>query len=371
MARPFRVLLLTTSLGRGGAEQQVADLGLSLRARGSEVAVLSMTPNLSHMDELRAADIEVGTLDMQPGKPTVAGLLGYRSFIRRWRPELVHSHMVHANLLARLGRPFALSTPVICTVHTVMEGRRWRSVAYRLTDRLAAATTAVSQAAAERSIRVGAVPRSRMTVIPNGFDFARARVEPGASESIRRQLQVGGDFLWVTVGRLVPEKGHDALLRAFVALRRDWPAARLVIVGDGPIKKALDQLIGELGLVGSATLLGERQDVPAILAAADGFVLSSRWEGLPMVLLEAAGQMLPIVSTDVGGCREVVRPELGGILTGTSPDSIAIGMSRVMGLTDAERGRIGRELRAHVAADFDLETIVMRWERLYASVIDR
>lgn len=369
MIRPRRLLLVATSMARGGAEQQVVDLATTLRARGWVVAVLSMTAPSDHVDELMAAGIDVASLDMERGRPTPAGFLRYGAFVRRWRPDLVHSHMVHANLLARMGRVFAPRVPVVCTIHNVIEGRRWREIAYRLTDPLASATTAVSQAAAERSVRVDAVPRGRVTFIPNGFDFSRAQVAEGAGDAIRRELGVADGFLWVTVGRLVPEKGHDMLLEAFETVHQARPDVRLAVAGNGPQRRALDQLIAERGLAGSAMLLGERRDVPALLAAANAFVLSSLWEGLPMVLLEAAAQRLPIVCTDVGGCREVARPELGAVLAHPDPADIARGMLRVMDLTPDERARTGTDLRNLVRSEFDMDAVVVRWEELYASLL--
>jgi glycosyltransferase involved in cell wall biosynthesis len=369
--QPRRLLVLTTSMARGGAERQVVDLATELRARGWIVAVLSMIRPSDYVDELAASDVEVADLGMTRGRPTVAALLRYRSFVRLWRPDIVHSHMVHANLLARIGRVFAPRIPVVCTVHTVMEGRRWRAIAYRLTDPLASATTAVSRAAAERSVRNSAVPSGRITVIPNGFAFSRAHVANGVADVFRRELGMDDNFLWVTVGRLVSEKGHVMLIRAFEAVHRARPNARLAIAGDGPERPVLDRLVTELGLGGSAFVLGERRDVAAILAAANAFVMSSHWEGLPMVLLEAAAQALPIVCTDVGGCSEVVRPELGGVLTGRSPEAIASGMLWVMDLAADDRTKIGNDLRNLVQSEFDMGAVVGRWEELYASVMTR
>jgi glycosyltransferase involved in cell wall biosynthesis len=371
MIRQRRLLLVVTSMARGGAEQQVVDLAMALRARDWVVAVLSMTTPSDHVDELIAAGIDVTTLNMRRGRPTPASFVRYGAFVRRWRPDIIHSHMVHANLLARIGRLFAPTVPVVCTVHTVMEGRRWRAIAYRLTDRLANTTTAVSQAAADQSVRVGAVPGGRVTVIPNGFAFTRARIADGAGEAIRRELGAVDGFLWVSVGRLVPEKGHDLLVDAFEMVREKRPDARLAIAGDGPLRPALDQLVAGRGLTGSAILLGERRDVPALLAAGNAFVLSSRWEGLPMVLLEAAAQALPIVCTDVGGCREVARPELGAILARTNPIDLARGMLRVMDLAPAERARTGEQLRNLVRSEFDMDAVVVRWEELYTSLMAR
>jgi glycosyltransferase involved in cell wall biosynthesis len=356
-------------MARGGAEQQVVDLATTLRARGWMVAVLSMTTPSDHVDELVAAGVDVESLDMRRRRPTLTGLLRYGAFVRRWQPDVVHSHMVHANLLARIGRVFAPTVPVVCTVHSVMEGRRWRTIAYRLTDRLASATTAVSQAAADRSVRTGAVPGGRIAVIPNGFDFSRAQIAEGADEAIRKELGAAESFLWVTVGRLVPEKGHDLLLEAFEAVRRARPDVRLAVAGDGPQRRTLDQLVDARGLAGSAMLLGTRRDIPALLAAANGFVLSSRWEGLPMVLLEAAAQMRPIVCTDVGGCREIARPELGAVLTRTDPADLARGMLQVMDLTPEAQARTGQHLQNLVRTEFDIDAVVGRWEELYLSLL--
>jgi glycosyltransferase involved in cell wall biosynthesis len=240
-----------------------------------------------------------------------------------------------------------------------------------MTDWLASATTAVSQAAADRSIGTGAVPPNRITVIPNGFDFSRALVAEGAGSAIRRELRAEDSFLWLTVGRLVPEKGHDILLDAFAHVVRARPTARLAIAGDGPERQALDRAITSLGLSGLATLLGERRDVSTLLDAADAFVLSSRWEGLPMVLLEAAAQALPIVSTDVGGCREVAQPDLGAVLSSPNPRGLASAMLQVIDLSPTERASVGWGLRRHVEANFEIGTVVDRWDALYASLLER
>jgi glycosyltransferase involved in cell wall biosynthesis len=364
------VLFVTTSMARGGAQRQVVDLATRLRAAGWRVAVLSMTTPSEHLAELAAAEVEVASLDMTRGRPTLGALMRYARFVRAWKPDVIHSHMVHANLLARVGRPFAPRVPVICTVHNVMEGARWRTIAYRLTDRLATVTTAVSEAAAARSVQSGAVPKGRIRPFPNGFDFSR-QVPAGARDSIRRELGVEDGFLWVTAGRLVPQKGYDLLLDAFNVVRRARPEARLAIAGDGPERLALDEIVQRLGLAGSATLLGDRQDVPSILVAADGFVLSSRWEGLPMVLLEAAAQQLPIVCTDVGGNREIAKVAAGGVLVDVTPAAIAAGMLQVMGLSPAERARIGAALQEVVRSEYDLTVVVDRWKELYAAVISR
>ncbi len=329
-----------------------------------------MTTPSEYLDELAAADVEVASLDMMRGRPTLRALLRYGRFVRGWKPDVIHSHMIHANLLARVGRVFAPNVPIICTVHNLAEDARWRKIAYRVTDRLATATTAVSEASVERYVRDGVFAKGRISAVPNGFDFSRQAPE-GARAKIRRELGVASEFLWVTAGRLDYEKGYDLLLGAFDAVRRERPDVRIAIAGDGPEKQPLMEIAGRLGLANSAVLLGDRQDVPSILAAADGFVLSSRSEGLPMVLLEAAAQGLPIVCTDVGGNREIAKPELGAVLVGVTTQAIATGMIQLMNVIPAERAVIGRALQAYVRARYDLEAVVVSWTQMYESAMAR
>ena len=370
MSRPPRVLFVITSLDRGGAQRQIVDLAARLHAAGWPVAVLSMTPPAEYLDELAAAGIKVVTLRMRRARPTPMAFARYGRFVRAWKPDVIHAHMVHANLLARLGRIFAPRIPVICTVHNVNEGARWREIAYRLTDRLATMTTAVSEAAAERYVEIGAAPRGRIEAIPNGFDFSRASPagcpggDPGRARGRRRRVPVGD-------GRSPrhPEGLRPAARGLRSASTASGADARLAIAGDGPEREALDVPAGGARRSSpAATLLGDRSDVPGLLAAADGFVLSSRWEGLPMVLLEAAAQGLPIVCTDVGGDREVVRPELGGVLTDVDVTAIAEGMLRVMAMTPAERAAIGDALRDHVHSGYDMDVVVDRWRGIYTDL---
>ena len=120
MTRRRRLLFVTTSMDRGGAQRQIVDLAIRLKAAGWTVAVLTMTPPTHYVDELAAGDIELMSLEMAPRRPTVRGWLQYGRIVRAWRPDIIHSHMVHANLLARVGRLFAPRVPVISTVHNVV-----------------------------------------------------------------------------------------------------------------------------------------------------------------------------------------------------------------------------------------------------------
>src|SRR5690606_21010209 len=132
-----------------------------------------------------------------------------------FRPDVVHAHMVHANLLTRIGRLFAPVPVLISTAHSANEGARWRAVAYRFTDRLTEETTNVSDAAVRRSIEWGAVPATRIRFMPNGIDLSRFRRDGESRAQYRRALDLDGRFAWLAVGRFEEPKDYPSMVEAF------------------------------------------------------------------------------------------------------------------------------------------------------------
>ena len=322
---------------------------------------------LSHIFlPLQDEGVRLASLDMAKGVPDPRALAWLARLLRRWRPDVVHAHMVHANLLARLCRPLAPVPRLISTMHSDDEGPQWRYYAYRLTDRLSDVTTAVSQSALEEAVRRHAVTVNRIRVVPNGIvsrRFARDRLIRGGTRS---SLELGEGFVWLSVGRLADVKRHTDLLAALRIVQERTPNVRLLIAGDGPLRAALEHEIQHTGIDSNVSILGERDDVPALMQAADGFVMSSAWEGLPMVLLEASASSLPIVATDVGGSRDVVADAETGFLTpALQPEPLAEAMLRVMDLAQIERHAMGDRARQRVVERFDMEHVANDWEALY------
>ena len=365
------VVLLTTNLATGGAEAQVFHLAGELHRRGWDVRVISLLPPTAFAAELREAGVEVASLGMRPGVPDPRALARLAGILNRWRPWLLHSHMFHANLLARAVRLVCPVPALVCTIHSMAEsGRasrriRLRDLAYRVTDPLADCAVAVSHAAAERHAGGGAVPREKLRVIPNGVDTTLFRPDPERRARLRRELGVAGEFVWLAAGRLMWKKDYPTLLRALAGQR----GAVLLIAGEGPQEAELRDLAR--GLAVDARFLRRRADIPALMNAADGLVLSSVVEGLPMVLLEAAASGLPAVATDAGGTREAVAEgETGFIVPCANPAALAAAMSRMAAFSPAERQRISAAARARAAAQFDLRAVATEWERTYRELLE-
>jgi glycosyltransferase involved in cell wall biosynthesis len=367
-----RVALLTTSLARGGAESQITQCAIALRRRGWETAVVSLLAPTAFAGELAAEGVPVRSLGMRPGQPDPRGLVRLIAFLRVFRPQILHSHLFHANLAARLVRLFCPVRVVFSTLHSVAESRReaagvrLRDWVYRLTDPLADMVTAVSQAVADRHRASGAVRPAKLRVIPNGVDTSLYRPDPARRESARRELGIAERFVWLAAGRLLWKKDYASLLRAF-ARQTD---SLLLIAGEGPEGGRLRQQARELGV--DARFLGTREDLPALLNAADGFVLSSVVEGLPMVLLEAAASGVPAVATDAGGVSECVSDgETGFVVPRSDGDALADAMSRLAALPAGTRARMARAARARAVERYDAETVVAEWERTYRELLER
>jgi glycosyltransferase involved in cell wall biosynthesis len=368
-----RILFLSTSMGMGGADQQLLSAAQGMRSRGHEVLIVSLTALGPMGLQARSAGIPTESLEMRRGFPDPRGLMRLVRIVGAWKPDIVHTHMVHANLMARALRLFVPIPALVSTIHNIYEGGRLRMAAYRLTNRLVDQMTIVSQAAADRFIAEGIVPRELLRVVPNGVDTDRfSDVPSGTREVVRRSVGLDREFVWLAIGRFEIAKDYPNMLRGFVAVRERYPQAVLLLVGRGSLQPETEKLVNALGLGSGVRFLGVRRDVPEIMSAADGYLMSSAWEGMPIVLLEAAAAGLPIVATAVGGNQEVVRDEESGFLVPPrDPEALARGMLRLMGLSEAERRLWGERGRDYVRSHFGLGQVVMRWEAVYREVLAR
>lgn len=369
----MRVLLLSTSMGMGGADKQLLSAALEMRARGHQVLIASLTPLGPMGHQAVSGGIPTVSLDMRRGFPDPRGLFRLVQLVRSWKPDVLHSHMVHANLMARAARLFVPVPALVSTIHNINEGGPVRMAAYRLTNRLVDHMTIVSEAAAERFVSEDIVPRELLRVVPNGVDTDLFRnVRPGTRESLRQSLGLGGEFAWLAIGRFELAKDYPNMLRAFAGVRRRHPDAVLLLVGKGSLQPETEALVREMGLQDGVRFLGVRHDVPELLSAADGYVMSSAWEGMPIVLLEAAAGGLPIVATRVGGNHEVVRDgETGFLAPPRDHEELTRAMLRLVQLPADQRRAMGSRGAEHIRTHYGLGRVVDRWEALYREVLAR
>ena len=353
----YDTLLLHGAVGRG--EESLAEVAERYGARTK--AVPGLRP------EVRPAD-------------DVLAFAALVREIRAFKPDIVDTHMAKAGMLGRLAA-FLGTRRRAAIVHTyhghVLEGYfgRVRNGLYRgmemalgkMSDRL----IGVSRATVDDLARLRSAPRSKFSVIPYGLDLsAFLRLVPEDGLQFRSEVGVGPDEVLLTfVGRLVPIKRVDVLLRAVARARTAGAAVRLAIVGDGDCRASLEQLVSELSLGASVNFLGYRADVLQVAAGADIAVLSSDNEGTPFSLIEAAAGGHPAVATDVGGVAEVVLPDTG--LLAPARDDAALGDAIARLALDPDlRRRMGARAREHVARQYSLERLLNDMDRLYQELMD-
>ncbi len=365
----MRIIYVLTSLGMGGAERQVLDLAQRMASRGHIVTLLVLRPRL---DEEWQTSLSILHLNIRKTPLSLlSGMAKGRRFLREFRPDLIHGHNFHANFVARMSGMLVPATAVVSTIHNVYEGGWSRMLAYRLTDGLSYRTTAVSHAVAERFARMKAVSEKKFQVICNGIDTVEFAPSSERRAAMRAALGVDREFIWLTAGRIAPAKDYPNLLRAFALVHMSRPQAQLWIAGEAKRTEAstLQFLVAELGLGGSFRWLGLRRDLPALLDTADGFVLGSAWEGMPLAVGEAMAMEKPVVATDVGGVRELVG-EVGLIVPSKAPDALAAAMLDLMRRPEEDRSALGKAARLRIESSFSMGAKAEEWETLYYSILD-
>ncbi|MBI3997046.1 MAG: glycosyltransferase [Candidatus Omnitrophica bacterium] len=283
--------------------------------------------------------------------------------MRQRRPGIVHTHLWGASFWGRLAARLARVPVVIVHEHGMQPYRgafhffcdRWLA---RVTSRILFASQHVLQIYRAKT----AVAESKCMVIPNGVAVLRL---PDRIAARRARGWSPDDQVILSVGRLSPEKGYEDLLKAFALIASRAPHARLVLVGDGAQRAALQTLQAQSGLNGRVTFAGRQEDVTGWLAAADLYVQPSHREGLPLAVLEAMAAGVPVVATDVGDLRYVITEgRTGYLVPARQPDTLAARLVDVLEHPE-QQPRIAEAARALVRTRFSDEQMIRAIERVY------
>lgn len=351
-------------MGIGGAERETILLAEAMVKRGHTAALMVLGPRVG-----RQWQTELPVIFLNASKrpwSLLAAFLRGRRVVREFKPEIIHSHTSYANFAGRLLGALPPRVPVISTVHNIYEGGWLRMMAYRLTDGLARCTTGVSEAVVARYVRMKAVPKTKCVAIANGIDIEEWSPDALRRSRVRAEMGIAEEFVWLAVGRLVEAKDYPSLLRAMAMVHRVRGDARLWIAGEDTEGRAqtIRLMARDLGLSETLRLLGTRRDLPALLDAVDGFVMSSAWEGMPLAIAEAMAMEKPVVATDVGGVRELVG-DTGYSIPAKNADALAEAMLAAMRLPKEERLRRCHAGRERIQCGFTLAARANDWEALY------
>jgi glycosyltransferase involved in cell wall biosynthesis len=341
----------------------------SARAAGLTMTVLSLTRSADDRcsEQLTAAGADVVQLDLA-GRWDPRGLGRAVDVVRGLRPDVVHTHLKHADIVgAHVVR--RLGVPMVSTLHLIEDapglvgrGKRWAGVRSR--ERSAAVTIAVSDALRRWYVSSFRVDARRVVTVHNGV-AASAPTTAQERAEVRRELGAGPDaFVVAMVGIMRPGKGHQDLLAAAARLRHG-SRAHLVLVGDGPLSGQLRSAARSLTC--PVTFTGYREDVSRLLDACDLVVHPTRFDALPTALIEALAAGRPVLASDVGGVPEIVTSDVGRLIP---PGDLAALAEAITNL-EADpglRARLGVAARARFEREFEAGRWARRLRVLYDQV---
>jgi glycosyltransferase involved in cell wall biosynthesis len=358
----------------GGGELQTQLQVRELVKRGHEVIVIDARARYTKDVADHDGPIPVIRI-VTPGLPIIRSMvyhtkITWHTFRQGRGASVAHINNIGTALacsvptLGLMGIPRALVIWGSARAEDKAFGPGWRNVLSRQVARrveriVALATSSIDNLTKRR------FPRERISFIPNGVDTDKFR-PPGPGEpKVRPAGWPSGGPVVISVGRLFGIKGFDLLLTAWAKVLRHHPEAHLVIAGDGSIRESLLAQAATLGIVGRVTLLGQRDDVPELLRAADIYVSSSRSEGMSNAILEALASGLPVVATRAGAEDDIIDDGVTGLLIPTeNAAAIASGLTALLD-DPARRRDMAQRARARVLADFQVSAVVERYLRLY------
>lgn len=289
---------------------------------------------------------------------------------RREKPDIVHNYLLRANAVGSVAARLAGVPIVLASKRGCHEMRGWELRGARLGNSLSDCVTTNAEAVRDFVEQDESCPRAKMVVIPSGIDTDRFRPLPPSDFKARLGLRSDSPVVGI-VTRMRVRKGVEEFLAAMIRVRREFPGAQAVIVGEVELDDELDRLVVEGGLVGDLHLLGRRSDMPEVLSAFDLFVLCSHDEGMSNAILEAMAMEKPVVATDVGGTGEVVDDGRSGLLVPPKVvEPLAAAIVELM--SDADRmGEMGRLGRRIVVEKFSARSMVKQMEALYEQLLGR
>ena len=374
----MKVVFVVTCLTWGGAQVALYRL-LSKLDRGIEAHVISLQAVDEVGIKIQELGITVEALGMKPGIPNPLAVLRLAWRLRALRPDIVQTWMYHADLLGGMAAKLALlQAPVVWCIHHSNLSPNVNKRATLLVVKVCAwlsiflPSKSVFCAVDARRVHEGTGYRAdKALVIPNGIDLAHFMPDPAARASMRHDL--GIDEATPVIGMLArfdPIKNHQGFVRSAKMIHARTPECRFVLAGANVDSSNAELVgwIGEAGLRQHIHLLGERADIPRVIAALDVLALSSWGEALPTVVAEAMACEIPCVVTDVGDAARMVGGT-GFVVVPGDDLAFAQACQTVLALDPVERASLGDRARTRIAQQYDLTAMARAYKSLYDLMI--
>ena len=380
MRQRLRLVEIITGLSTGGAEVMLFKVLRRINRSRFDPCVISLTTKGEVGSRIEALGIPVNALNMRRGRPDPIGFLRLAKDLRSYRPDVVHTWMYHADLLGGLAARLAGLSAVAWSLHhsNLSEDKNKRSTLWvvRACAKLSPFVPRLILSCSERTKQVhlaAGYAAAKMRVIPNGFDLSEFVTDPGARLSVRKELGIPADSPLVgLVARYDPLKNHVGFIGATSPICRSVRNVHFLLAGSGvdSCNAALVAPIKEVGLADRFHLLGQRDDVPRLMAAFDVLASPSHGEAFPNVLGEAMACAVPCVTTDAGDSREIVG-DTGRVTAVGDMKGLAQNIVELLCMPREERIALGQRARERVSARYEIDHVVRRYERFYEELLEQ
>lgn len=364
---PIKIAFCITDLDPGGAEWALFHIVTRLNKEKWSLHVFCLSSGGELVEKFKEQGIPVSCFGAKSSKD-LRVFSWLTTELKNFAPHIVQGFMFHGNIVSRIAG-YRAGIPIRVAGHRVAERqKRWHLRIDRFTKSLVHHHVCVSRGVADFVKDKLRLKEQQVSVITNGVDFKQKvadqntiRQELGLSETTR---------IILAVGRLHPQKGFEELLWAFNEIANQIDDVHLLLVGNGPDKRKLESLMQICNLEGKVTLAGFRTDIPELMSEAEIYVLSSRWEGMPNVLLQAMQSELPIVATDVEGVSELIQDRITGrVVKPRDANGLWKSMEELL-QDEVTQQEYSKNAKTLVMKEFTWEKIVNEYDLLYSLLIN-
>lgn len=366
------IAILVPCLAFGGAERQISIIAPLLVQSGYAITVISMIPPRAYKEQLEQSGISVITLHMKQGHYSLNAFFQLIAILKKAKAQQLITFNYPANMMGRMVKSIFPNINLITSYRSSTFGSKKRELFLKLTNCFDYKTVPNSQRVAEEFLSKGIIEKSRLKVIRNGIIIPHTHyIEnniKSRSNSIRNAIlsHQSDTFLWVAVGRYELPKDYPTLFKACSILKKTYTGSwHLAIVGDGRLREQSEEMIKSLQLESHISMLGKKADVLPYYYAADAYVSSSAWEGMPNALVEAMMTGLPCVSTAVGEVPNIISEGVTGITVPSKNEQVlAEAMQSIMEMDRCKRADMGKDAAAYVRATLDINKVISEWQLL-------
>ncbi|CAM9357728.1 glycosyltransferase [Acinetobacter bereziniae] len=358
----MKILYIITQLGVGGAESVLVSMADKMVALGHEVEIISLLDiNKQNFD----SKILVHVLDLK--RKPFSSMMKLSSIVGKFQPDVVHSHCLHSNIVARLIRIIVPIKKLVTTAHNTYEGQGLAMSIFKYTNFLSDVITNVSTDAVKAFENKKYVRFSQMLVMHNIIDIHKFEFSLNSRNEYRNMFGINeNELALIAVGSMKDSKDYPNLLKAIQLIKeKKLEKFKLFIVGDGQLMNEIQDLASVFELEEYVYFLGNRSDINALLSMADIFILSSKHEGLPTVLVEAAMARNIIITTDCGGIDDILPTRENVVNTG-DPIALAEKISEVMQWDNNKSINNINRVYDFVSKNLDPNIVSQQWLRIYS-----